>query len=104
MSLKLNKVLISDAVDASCRKILEDNGVSVDYKPGLSKDDLLATIKVWLERPRGHSCKVSSVVGDKLGKMTRVLMLGKKELPLWYPPPHTHTHTHTHHSLKSMMF
>lgn len=46
MTLPLNKVLISDAVDSSCRKILEDNGVRVDYKPGLSKEDLLTTIKV----------------------------------------------------------
>ena len=78
MSLQLNKVLISDAVDASCRQILEDNGVSVDYKPGLSKDELLATIKVRLVRPfgwpRGQSRKVSP-----------------------FHHHHTHTHTHTFH-------
>lgn len=46
MSIKLNKVLISDAVDSSCRDILESAGISVDYKPGLSKVDLLSIIKV----------------------------------------------------------
>ena len=45
-NMELNKVLISDAVDASCREILEGAGVSVDYRPGLSKDDLLTAIKV----------------------------------------------------------
>lgn len=46
MSIKLSKVLISDAVDSSCRDILESAGISVDYKPGLSKADLLSIIKV----------------------------------------------------------
>ncbi len=46
MALKVNKVLISDAVDVSCREILETAGVAVDYKPGMSKEDLLQCIKV----------------------------------------------------------
>lgn len=46
MALQVNKVLISDSVDTSCREILETAGVSVDYKPGLSKEDLLQCIKV----------------------------------------------------------
>ena len=46
MALKLAKVLISDSVDSSCREILESNGVPVDYKPGMSKEELLAVIKV----------------------------------------------------------
>ena len=46
MSLELNKVLISDSVDASCREILESAGISVDYRPGLPKDELLTIIKV----------------------------------------------------------
>ena len=46
MALKLAKVLISDSVDSSCREILESNGVPVDYKPGMSKEDLLAVVKV----------------------------------------------------------
>ncbi len=44
--MKLSKVLISDAVDASCREILEAAGISVDYRPGLGKDELLSIIKV----------------------------------------------------------
>ena len=46
MALQLQRVLISDSVDASCRRILEEGGVAVDYRPGLSKEDLLACIKV----------------------------------------------------------
>ena len=48
MALQVNKVLISDSVDVSCREILERAGLTVDYKPGLSKEDLLQTIKVSL--------------------------------------------------------
>ncbi len=44
--MELNRVLISDAVDVSCREILEGAGIAVDYKPGMSKTDLLAAIKV----------------------------------------------------------
>lgn len=46
MAMELKRVLISDSVDASCRTILSDGGVTVDYKPGMSKEDLLACIKV----------------------------------------------------------
>ena len=44
--LSIKKVLISDKVDSSCKDILEKNGIAVDYKPGLSKDDLKACIAV----------------------------------------------------------
>lgn len=33
-------------MDASCRRILEEGGIAVDYRPGLSKEDLLGCIKV----------------------------------------------------------
>ena len=46
MALQLNKVLISDSVDKSCREILEGDGISVEYKPGIAKDELLTIIKV----------------------------------------------------------
>ena len=46
MAVRLERVLISDSVDASCRRILEEGGVSVDYRPGLSKEDLLACVEV----------------------------------------------------------
>ena len=46
MALQLERVLISDSVDASCRQILEGSGITVDYRPGLPKDELLNIIKV----------------------------------------------------------
>ena len=46
MALVLERVLISDSVDPSCRQILEGGGVVVDYRPGLSKEELLVAIKV----------------------------------------------------------
>ena len=46
MAMELNKVLISDSIDASCREILEGAGISVDYQPGIAKDKLLSIIKV----------------------------------------------------------
>ena len=59
-------MLISDSVDVSCRNILQEAGVAVDYKPGLSKEDLLAIIKVSLGP---HSMvfvlKLWSQVGEK---------------------------------------
>ena len=54
MALQVNKVLISDSVDVSCREILEKAGVAVDYKPGLSKEDLLQCIKVTAGRSAGR--------------------------------------------------
>ena len=46
MAIQLERVLISDSLDSSCRRILEEGGVIVDYRPGLSRDDLLTCIKV----------------------------------------------------------
>lgn len=46
MAVQLQRVLISDSVDASCRRILEEGGITVDYRPGLSQEDLLGCIKV----------------------------------------------------------
>ena len=46
MTLEIKKVLISDKVDASCQTVLKENNIEVDYKPGLSKDELKAIIKV----------------------------------------------------------
>jgi len=45
MAMIIEKVLISDSIDASCRQILETSGISVDYKAGLSKSELLAIVK-----------------------------------------------------------
>jgi len=43
--LSIKRVLISDKVDSSCKDILEKNGISVDYKPGTTKEELMAIIK-----------------------------------------------------------
>ncbi|XP_075213430.1 hydroxypyruvate reductase [Lycorma delicatula] len=45
MALHLNRVLISDAVDDACVTLLRDNGVTVDCKYKLPKDQLLQEIK-----------------------------------------------------------
>lgn len=42
----IKTVLISDAVDSSCVKLLEENGIKVDYKLKLSKEQLIAEIPV----------------------------------------------------------
>ena len=47
MAVRLERVLISDSMDESCRSILEEDGVTVDYRPGLSREDLLACVKVY---------------------------------------------------------
>ena len=39
-----SKVLISDKLDPLAVEVFEQNGVTVDYKPGLSADELLASI------------------------------------------------------------
>lgn len=45
-SLELKRVLISDSVDSCCKKILEANGIAVDLKTKLTKEELLAEIPV----------------------------------------------------------
>ena len=52
MAVHLQRVLISDAVDSSCKTILEEGGITVHYRPGLSRDELLTCIKV----RRTHTC------------------------------------------------
>lgn len=46
MTLSIKKVLISDKVDTSCQDVLKQNNIHVDYKPGLSKEELIEIIKV----------------------------------------------------------
>lgn len=41
----MKRVLISDKLDESCVTLLKEKGFEVDYKAGLSKDDLLSIIK-----------------------------------------------------------
>lgn len=45
-SLDLKRVLISDSVDSCCKTILEANGIAVDLKTKLTKEELLAEIAV----------------------------------------------------------
>ena len=46
MVIKLQKVLISDEVDAKCVNILQTNGVEVVKNTKLSKEELIAEIPV----------------------------------------------------------
>lgn len=46
MSIKLNKVLISDPVDEAAIQILRARSLQVDLRTGLPKDQLLAIIPV----------------------------------------------------------
>lgn len=48
MALCIKTVLISEPVDPGCAKILSENGVQVTTKVGLSKDELIEEIKVWI--------------------------------------------------------
>ena len=45
-SLNLKRVLISDSVGSCCKTILEANGIAVDLKTKLTKEELLAEIQV----------------------------------------------------------
>ena len=46
MALSLEKVIITDNLDGGCRTYLEENGVAVDVKESLSKEDLVREIAV----------------------------------------------------------
>ncbi|XP_067843612.1 D-3-phosphoglycerate dehydrogenase [Heptranchias perlo] len=45
MAFSVRKFLISESVDASCKKILEENGINVVEKKSMTKNELLAEIK-----------------------------------------------------------
>lgn len=45
MPLEIKSVLVCDAVDNSCVKLLQDHGIKVDYKLKLSKDQLVKEVK-----------------------------------------------------------
>ncbi|XP_023210372.1 D-3-phosphoglycerate dehydrogenase-like [Centruroides sculpturatus] len=45
MSFTIGNVLISESVDPTCAKILQDNGIKTDTKIGLSRDQLIAELK-----------------------------------------------------------
>ena len=61
-SLDLKRVLISDSVDSCCKTILEANGIAVDLKTKLTKEELLAEIAV---REGGSTCTVKMCVVNR---------------------------------------
>jgi len=46
--ISIQTVLISESVDPRCKKILEENGIRVTEKPNMTRDELMAEIKVKL--------------------------------------------------------
>lgn len=46
--ISIKRILISESVDPCCKKILQENGIEVTEKQNMSKDDLIAEIKVLL--------------------------------------------------------
>ena len=49
MAFCLKKVLISDNVSPRCAEILQKNGITVDTKTKLSKEELISEIQVRVE-------------------------------------------------------
>lgn len=45
--IDIQTVLVSDAVDQACVKLLEENGIKVDCKYKLSKEQLIKEIPVY---------------------------------------------------------
>lgn len=44
--VSIRRVLISENVDPRCKTILQENGIEVTERPNMSKDELIAQIKV----------------------------------------------------------
>lgn len=72
MALAIKKVLISDAVDASCVKILENHGVQVTLKTDHSKPELLEAIQGYDGLIVRSATKVTSDV-IKAGQSLKVI-------------------------------
>uniref|UniRef100_A0A147BVF8 D-3-phosphoglycerate dehydrogenase n=1 Tax=Ixodes ricinus TaxID=34613 RepID=A0A147BVF8_IXORI len=72
MALTIKKVLISDAVDASCVKILENNGVQVTLKTDFTKPELLQAIEGYDGLIVRSATKVTSDV-IKAGQALKVI-------------------------------
>ncbi|EEC01200.1 D-3-phosphoglycerate dehydrogenase, putative, partial [Ixodes scapularis] len=72
MALAIKKVLISDAVDASCVKILENNGVQVTLKTDFTKPELLQAIEGYDALIVRSATKVTSDV-IKAGQALKVI-------------------------------
>ena len=48
--VSIKRILISESVDACCKKILQENGIEVTEKQNMTKDELIADIKVKVSR------------------------------------------------------
>ena len=46
LALQIEKVLVLDGVDASCTQLLESNGIKVDIRAKLSKEELVTSLGV----------------------------------------------------------
>lgn len=44
--ISIKRILISESVDPCCKKLLQENGIQVTEKQNMSKDELIAEIKV----------------------------------------------------------
>lgn len=51
MAFTLQRVLISDNVSPKCAEYLQSNGIAVDTKTKLTKEQLIAEIPVSINRP-----------------------------------------------------
>lgn len=50
MPIDIQSVLVCDAVDPSCVELLKSNGISVDYKLKLPREELVREAKVRREK------------------------------------------------------
>ena len=63
------KVLISDKLSQDAAKVFENRGIEVDFKPGLSKDDLLDIIGQYDGLAVRSATKVTAEVLDAAEKL-----------------------------------
>ena len=73
MDLRISRVLISDQTDPSCRDILEKNGIHVDVKTGLSKEDLKKAVTEYEGLIVRSATKVTSDVINTPGCKLRLI-------------------------------
>ncbi|XP_015776665.1 PREDICTED: D-3-phosphoglycerate dehydrogenase-like [Acropora digitifera] len=71
-SLDLKRVLISDSVDSCCKTVLEANGISVDLKTKLTKEELLTEISNYDGMIVRSATKVTADV-IKAGKNLKII-------------------------------
>ncbi len=70
----MKKILISDPVDQKCMEILKDAGFEVDFKPGISKEDLTKIIQQY------HGLVVRSetkATAELISQMNKMEVIGR---------------------------